>query len=618
MSAVLEAELDVADLAEIRGTAWATVRRGWAMSPQLRRGARGTVALAFGGAAGRMVTPVLLQQVIDRAIRDDHVRFGVVVPLAMAGTIVLTVAALCQRWAVVRLGTASEAALCELRCRAFEHIQALSVAEHADQRRGALVARVTSDVDRLSQFFAWGALAWLVNAVLVAAVVTVMAAYDWRLTIVAVVTAAPVVVLLRAAQRHLERAYDSERVTVGEYLAQVSESVSGAAAVRAYGLGDVVGVRLHGAIERRRRAANRASLVGAFLFPVGEVFSALTIATVVGVGLALGPGSGLTAGALVAFVFLTKRFLEPIAEFTEVMDQTQTAVAGLRRVLNVLDTTIDVEQAADAVVLGPGPHRVELHDVVFRYRPRRGQSSNNKRALDNVTLRIEPGRNVAVVGATGSGKSTLAKLLVRLADPSEGRVSIGGVDLRDLQADALRAAVVLVPQEPFLFNTSVAANVAFMRTDPDSGASRRDVAAVFDRLGLTDWAESLPAGLGTVVGERGELLSAGERQLVALARAQFVKPGILVLDEATSSVDAASEARLARAVAALTMGRTTVTIAHRLSTAMRADRVVVMHGGRVIEDGTHTELVALGGRYAELFAHWLRATDVDQFNGEPR
>jgi ATP-binding cassette, subfamily B, bacterial len=587
------------------------------MSPQLRRGAAGTVALAFGGVTGRVVTPVLLQQVIDHAVRDGDVRLGLVMTLAGVATAVLTGAALCQRWAVVRLGAASEAALSELRVRTFQHVQALSVAEHAEQRRGALVARVTSDVDRLSQFFAWGALAWLVNAVLIAAVVAVMAVYDWRLTFVAVVTATPVVVLMRAVQHHLERAYDAERATVSEYLAQLSESVSGVAAVRAYRLGDVIGARLHTAIHRRRRAANRASLLGALLFPMGEIFSALTVAAVVGVGLVIGPGSGLSAGALVAFVFLTKRFLEPVAEFTEVMDQTQTAVAGLRRVLAVLDTPIDVDEAADAVSLGPGPHVVELRDVVFRYRPRRGQLATDKRALDGVTLRLGPGGNLAVVGATGSGKSTLAKLLVRLADPVAGTVSIGGVDLRSLRSAELRAAVVLVPQEPFLFNTTVGANVAFMRADPSSPDALGDVSEVFDRLGLADWVASLPRGLGTEVGERGELLSAGERQLVALARAQFVDPEILVLDEATSSVDAASEARLARAIVALTAGRTTVTIAHRLSSAMRADRVVVMHGGRIVEDGTHEELVDLGGHYADLFAHWLRATDVAELNHRP-
>jgi putative ABC transport system ATP-binding protein len=287
-------------------------------------------------------------------------------------------------------------------------------------------------------------------------------------------------------------------------------------------------------------------------------------------------------------------------------------VAGWRRVLATLDRPHTIIDPDDGVTLPNEPPSIEVRDLTYRYRPRPGQDSTEVQpALRHVSFRIEPSTAVAVVGATGSGKTTLAKLLTRLADPDEGQVLLNGVDLRDVSFASLRTTMVMVPQEPFLFHTTIATNVHFGLPD----ASLADIELAFVELGLKPWVDTLPDGVYTRVGERGEQLSAGERQLVALARAYVANPTCLVLDEATSSVDALTETRLARALESLARGRTSVTIAHRLSTASRADRILVFDHGRLVEDGDHDGLVARGGTYAALYASWLDATAASSSDG---
>jgi putative ABC transport system ATP-binding protein len=312
-------------------------------------------------------------------------------------------------------------------------------------------------------------------------------------------------------------------------------------------------------------------------------------------------------------MFLVYRFLEPIAEFTEILDQTQTAVAGWRRVLAVLEVPIEISDPEGGQALPLGPPRVEGDHVSYAYRPRPGHDDTVSPALLDVSFTIEPATSVAVVGATGSGKTTLAKLLTRLADPVEGAIRVAGIDLRDVSMQSLRSTLVMVPQEAFLFDTSVLENVRFGRLD----ATDEDVRLAFVELGLDGWVDGLADGIDTMVGERGEHLSAGERQLVALARAYVANPSCLVLDEATSSVDPATEARLARALESLSRGRTSITIAHRLSTAARADWVLVFDGGRLVEQGRHDDLVGAGGVYAGLHASWLDATSASPASPAP-
>ncbi len=594
---------DPADVAE---GALAVLRRGWRHSPELRQGAAVTLLLAAVGSAGRIAVPVLVQQAIDRGLSPGSVSSATVAGLGAVAAAVIVATTLARRAAVIRLAGRSEAALYGLRMRAFAHVHALGVADHAEERRGVLVARVTSDVETLSRFFAWDAVAWLLDGLTMTAVAVVMLVYDWRLALVVFVVSAPLWAVLRVLQRHLIVAHDRARAGNADVLGQLSELVSGGAVIRTHRMEATVRARTSTAVGDHVRAGRRASFLGALLFPAGEVFAVLAVGAVVVLGVGLGPGGGLTTGTLVGFVLLTYRFLEPIAEFTELLDQTQAAVAGWRRVLALLDVPVEIADPPDGRSIPPGPPAIRLRDVSFAYRPRSGTAgaAHEAPALAGLDVTIEPATSVAVVGATGSGKTTLARLLTRLVDPTQGAVLVGGVDAREARLASLRSTVVLVPQEPFLFDSTVGDNVRLGRP----GISDAELWSAFAALGLEDWLAGLPAGPATAVGERGEQLSAGERQLVALVRAFVADPPCLVLDEATSSVDAATEARLARALDGLAAGRTTVTIAHRLSTAARADRVLVLERGRLVEQGTHTELVAAGGVYAGLWASWLDAT----------
>jgi ATP-binding cassette, subfamily B, bacterial len=575
------------------------LRRGLAVTPELRQGIRLTVLLALLAGAGRMVTPVLVQQVVDHHLsRGD---LAGVLPLAIAGALVVVLTALCMRATGRRLAGAAEQGLAALRTRTFRHIHALSIAHHNEERRGTLVSRVVSDVETLSDFFRWGGMNFIVDGSLMLAALTTMAIYDWRLTLAALATMLPIIPLLRYMQRKLVRAWDAVRVSVGEMLATLSESIMGAGVIRAYQSQEAAQRRTATAIDRRARAEIRAGTIGALLFPISDVFSALAIAVTLLVGMALGPGGDMSTGKLVAFAFLVSIFLEPVAELTELLDYTQQALAGWRRVLDVLDTPIEVREPEPGLELPGGALQVEVDHVWFAYH-------GGPPVLRDVSCRIPAGTRVAVVGATGSGKTTMAKLLIRLADPTCGAIRVGGLDLRRVATRSLRSSMVLVPQDGFLFDTTVAANVRLGRPE----ASDAEVRAALDDLGLGPWVDSLPEGLDTTVGQRGERLSVGERQLVALARGYLANPGCLILDEATSAVDPATEVRLRNAIERLTAGRTAITVAHRLAAAEHADVVLVMQGGRLVEQGSHEALLRAGGAYANLYSSWrasLEQTD---------
>ncbi len=503
------------------------------------------------------------------------------------------------------MGVRSERALHDLRVRLIRHIHQLSLADHNDERRGGLVARVTSDIETLAQFFQWGGLAWLLDGTLMLIVAAVMLAVNWQLALVVFVVSFPLIFVLRAVQSRLLVAYDAARHANGQMLGTVAEVVSGAPTIRVYHAGPKMARDVNEAVEVKTSAQIKAARYGAYLFPSGEVFSALTICAVVGVGVWLGPASGLTAGALIGFIFLTYRFLEPIAEFTEVIDTTQMAVAGLRRVLSVLDMPVGPPEPDDPIPLPPGKLQIDVCDVTFAYRSRDDASADSA-VLKHLDFTIPAGQQVALVGATGSGKTTLGRLIARFADPTIGEIDLGGVPLRKVSRADLRDRLVVVSQEPFLFDDTIEANIGFA----SEHAKRRDIDQVVVDLGVQDWVDSLPDGLATRVGERGDNLSAGERQLVALLRVGLADPDVLILDEATSSVDALTEVRIARALERLAASRTTIAIAHRLSTAARADRVIVLDHGRVVEDGHHDELIGQNGAYRRLYDAWISATTV--------
>ncbi|MGH9135672.1 MAG: ABC transporter ATP-binding protein [Acidimicrobiales bacterium] len=587
-----------------RDGAVAVIRRGIAASPELRRGFGVTVALALVGAGGRVLVPVVTQQVIDRGISGlrgpnatSSVDLGTVWMLsAMAGG-VLVVTTFTNWLTRVRLARSAETALANLRSRVFDHVHRLSIAHHSESRRGVLVARVTSDVEQLSLFFEWGGIAWIVSLAMMTAVAVTMAIYDWRLALIAILSALPLFLLLKALQRRILAAWDLVRTRVGDMLGVISETVQGAAVIRAYGVQERADERATATVAAHRDAYERAGRLSAWLFPTNEVFAVFTVAVVVLAGLTRGADAGLTAGELVAFLFLVTLFLEPVAEFTEILDQTQTAVAGWRKVLDVLDTPIDVVDPPDGVELPDGPPEIRIEGVSYAYH-------DEALVVRDVDAVIRSGASLALVGATGSGKSTLAKLLVRLADPTAGRISVAGIDLRRVAFSSLRSSLVLVPQEGFLFDSTILDNVRFANPD----ATEADVRLAFLELGLDEWLDTLPHGLATSVGQRGDALSVGERQLVSLARAYVANPTCLLLDEATSAVDPGTETRLARALESLSRGRTSISIAHRLSTAERSDWVLVLDRGRLVEQGTHGDLLAAGGVYARLHASWMDVT----------
>ncbi|KWW99849.1 ABC transporter related protein [Carbonactinospora thermoautotrophica] len=576
-------------------TAWQAVLRGLKESPEFLRGFWVTLLLALVATAGRIVTPIAIQQTIDHGLRGPHgpdlpfVRW--MVALATVAVVVTAAAGYAMN---VRLYRAAEGGLATLRIKAFRHVHDLSVLHQNSERRGALVSRVTSDVDTISQFVQWSGMLAIVSVGQLATSTVLMAVYSWQLTLLVWACFLPLFLLLRTFQRRLQRAYGRVRERVGEMLAAISESVVGAAVVRAYGIEDRTAKRIDEGIERFKKAQTRAQTVVALTFSTGEVVAAFATGALVVAGVLLGVDRQITLGELVAFLFLVNLFITPVQLGTEVLNEAQNAAAGWRRVLGLLDTRPDVaDPGADGVELPRGPIEVRFEHVSYAY-------PGGPTVLHDVDLVIAPRSRVAVVGETGSGKTTFAKLLTRLMDPTEGRVLFDGVPLTRVRFSSLRERVVMVPQDGFLFDASLRDNIRYGKPD----ATDEEIRLALTELGLADWLDGLRRGLDTPVGQRGESLSAGERQLVALARAYIADPDLLVLDEATSAVDPGTEMRIQRALEGLTRGRTAISIAHRLSTAEAAEEVIVFDAGRVVERGPHAELVARGGVYARLHASW--------------
>jgi len=574
------------------------IRRALVEAPALASGLRLTLVMAMAGQAITIVTPIVFQQILDEEILNPAgIDLGGVLTRASVAVFALIAGIIVGRAALLRLVRSSSAGLSDLRTMTFDHLLRQSVLHVQAERRGNLVSRVTSDVTTLQEFMEWGGVSLVVASSQVLLATSVMFYYQWRLAVISVVGVSMYLFLMRWFQRILRRNYDSVRVEVGRSLGVLSESISAIPVVRAYGVERETQERVAEALESRFQREFRTNWFGNSLFSSAEIFAGtLTAAVVVG-GVLIGAAEGMTAGELIAFFFLTNLLIEPLQIVVETLEFSQSAASGLRRVLEVLDSKIEIQDPESPEDLPADGLSVTFDGVRFAY-------DTGGDVLEDVSVTIENGSRIAVVGETGSGKTTFAKLLVRLLDPGEGTILIGGVPLDNVPLVQLRSRVAFVPQEGFLFDDTIANNVRYGQP----GATDAEVFTAFHELDLGDWLAGLPAGLDTQVGERGGAMSAGERQLVALVRAWIGSPDLLVLDEATSAVDPSLDVALRHAMERLTRGRTSVTIAHRLATAENAEKVLVFNNGRLVEEGRHSDLLAAGGVYADLFADWSAGT----------
>ncbi len=591
-----------------------TIAEGVRLSPAMKKGIGITAAVAVVATVGRLVVPTAVQQVTDHGLlAPGGVDVGSVWRTALLAAAALLFTSTAAAFANIRLFIATEAGLAQLRDRAFSHIHRLSVLTQNTERRGALVSRVTSDVDTISRFVQWGGMMLIMSTLQLLGATIAMAIYSWKLTIIVWVVFLPMLVLAPKAQAALNTRFSTVRVKAGVMLAAIAEAVVGAQTIRAYGVGARTRGRIDEAIEQYRSTEVRAQILASVSFSTGTLLSGVALGVAAIAGTLLGVDGQITVGQLLAFLFLLQIFTGPVQTATEVLNDLQSAVAGWRRVISVIHTPVDITDPEVPVDPGPrGAAPVRFEGVRYAY-------PGGPEVLKGITFDIPAGAKVAIVGETGSGKTTLARLLTRFADPTQGRVLLAGVDLREMSIEQLRERVVIVPQEGFLFSGTIADNITYAFPDlPDPGATAQQA---LEELGLSDWVRGMPAGVHTDVGQRGGALSAGERQLVALARAYLSRADLLVLDEATSAVDPATEARINRALAALTKGRTAVSIAHRLSTAEAADLIAVIDRGELVELGHHRELAEAGGIYSRMQESWtaqLTAPDLgDTPPGKP-
>ncbi len=579
-------------------TTRAALRRLFAEVPGLGRGLLITAVLAMIGTGLQVAIPVVVQLIIDIDIlAGDSVDVASAAQRGAMAVVAMVIASFARRAATFRLARLSASALADLRIKVFAHLHRLSALHVQSERRGALVARVTSDIYRIQDFMEWGGMGMMIGVSQVILAVAAMLFYRWELALLVVVGVTLYGLALLVFQRVLGRAHDRVRERVADSMSALGESITGLPTVRAYGAEGPTLHRVRSAVDAQFKAEFKTYSLGSALFSSAEVFAGGLTAAVVGVGILLGADSGLTAGGLIAFLFLVNLLVQPVQTLVETLDSAQAAGAGMRKVIGVLDTPVDLADPVDGVDLPDSPLDVAVRGLAFAY-------PTGDMVLRDVDVSIAAGRRVAVVGHTGSGKTTFAKLVVRLLDPTEGVVEIAGIPIDRVRFGSLRARVGYVPQEGFLFDASVAENIRYGKP----GVNDDGIWLAIADLGLTEWVDSLPDGIGTSVGEGGSHLSAGERQLVALARAWMSQPDLLVLDEATSAVDPALEVSLRRAIDRLIAGRTSITIAHRLSTAEASDEVLVFDHGRLVERGHHRDLVTAGGVYTTMHRDWMVGT----------
>ena len=566
------------------------LRRASRMLRPYRRAYRWSVVLIVLSTASVLAGPVLVKYGIDHGIKRDDA--GALNLAVIAYIAVAAAAFVVTRIQVLLVGKVGENFLRDMRVRVFDHLQRMGMPFYDRELAGVVVSRMTSDVDSLQELVQMGLLQFVSSALLIVLTVVVLGLASWQLLLICLIPLPFVVWASRKFQRDSNDAYLTVRDRIGQMLSHLQEGIAGVRVIQAYGREKVEAKRFRARNRSLYDAHMRSVFVQSWYLPVVDFAGIGTTALVVGVGGYMVTQDMVLVGTVALFVLSLSNLFEPLQQLSQLFNQVQSAGAALHKLFDLLDTPEDLPEAPDAVEL-PAVGDIEVRDVTFAY-------VGGKPVLRNVDLTIPPGERLALVGPTGAGKSTLAKLIARMYDPTEGSVTLGGVDVRLATHASLRQRITVVPQEGFLFNGSIRDNVRIAKV----GASDAEVDAALEVIGVKDRFAALPEGLDTEVRERGSRLSAGEKQLVSLARAALADPAVLVLDEATSSLDPGTEALVERAVDRLMEGRTTIVIAHRLSTAARADRVGVVADGRLLELGPHDELVARGGRYTALYSAW--------------
>jgi ATP-binding cassette subfamily B protein len=571
------------------------------LRPYRGRVALTVVAILAATGAG-LAPPYLAGQAIDAGIvTGDTAALTLIVAAFLAVAAIFALATYAQTYLVGWVGTR---ALQDLREHVFAHLQSMSIGFFTRRSPGVLISRMTNDIEALNQLLTSGVTTLFSSGLTLIGVVVIMFLLDVKLALVTFITF-PLVALASIVFRVASHgAYRETREKIAAVTAYLQETLSGVRVVRSFGQEPRHTAAMTELNEANREANMRTVFLNASYFPAIELLTAAGTAAIVLYGGSQAIDNAIQIGTIVAFIGYLQVFFSPIQELSQLYTTYQQGMAALDKIFELLDTEPDMVDAPGAIDPGQLRGEIEMEGVSFAYaddaleRQERGEQV--EWALRDVDLHVPPGQTLALVGATGAGKSTFAKLVARFYDPQAGRVLVDGHDLLGVRQQALRRQLGIVPQEGYLFSGSVRENIAFGRPE----ASAEEIESAVAAVGATDFVAALPEGIDTEVGERGVQLSAGQRQLVAFARALLAEPRILILDEATSNVDVRTEKTIERGLERLLAGRTAIVIAHRLSTIRRAGKIVVLEGGRIAESGTHDELVEAEGPYARLYSSW--------------